>query len=242
MSRSEHGSVSSEKKVPIAPNEDWPSRALEFLRKIPAAGIVLSAFSGFCLAAASLIVKKTPNVNSVQILVSRSVVQIVFYLPLVFYYKLPMLGIVGERGPLFFRGFIGFIYAGLMYTAYRLIPLVDASAIIYSAPIYTTIIACIFLKEDCGVFQITAVLVTISGVIFVSRPTFIFPAETLILGNISDSAISTSSFVDPSEDIKNRVTGCVISLIAAVGSAVVVIMIRKMPQKHHRRLSSTRTQ
>lgn len=45
----------------------------------------------------------------------------IFYVPIIIYYKLPILGEHGERVPLFFRDTIGFIYASLMYTSYRLI-------------------------------------------------------------------------------------------------------------------------
>lgn len=80
----------------IDENDDILSKMLNFLKKIPAAGIILSATSGFCLAAASLIVKKTPNVNSVQIFVSRAVVQVIFFLPFIIYTSCPSLASVGS--------------------------------------------------------------------------------------------------------------------------------------------------
>lgn len=232
-------SVSSDQKS--QPDDDMLTKMLNFLRKIPASGIILSAMSGFCLAAASLIVKKAPNVNSVQILVSRAIVQFIFVLPFITYYKLPFFGIPGERLPLFMRGFIGFIYASLMYTSYRFIPLADASTIIFSAPVYVTIIACIFLKETCAVSQVVGVVITITGALLVSRPTFIFPVdietpidEKLINWKlINETLISGTPFnqtLIESDPIKDRVIGCSMAFCGAIGSAIVIIMIRKMPQ------------
>lgn len=120
-------SVSSDQKNQ-PDDDDMPTKMLSFLRKIPASGIILSAMSGFCLAAASLIVKKAPNVNSIQILVSRAIVQFIFVIPFIIYYKLPFFGIPGERLPLFMRGFIGFIYASLMY----LLPVHPSSGCVYN--------------------------------------------------------------------------------------------------------------
>ena len=57
----------------------------------------------------------------------------------------------------------------------RFIPLADASTIIYSTPIYTTILGRILLNESCSIIHIVAIIISMVGALIVSRPTFMFP-------------------------------------------------------------------
>ena len=91
--------------------------------------------------------------------------------------KMHPLGVKGERITLFFRGVFGFLGFALCYVAYRMIPFADASTIVYSAPVYVSIFACILLKEECGAFQTFTIALTIMGVLLISKPTFLFGSD-----------------------------------------------------------------
>ena len=54
-----------------APQEDLSTRIISRLRGIPCAGVVLAMLSGIFFATAGFIVKLIPEVNPVQIVVSR---------------------------------------------------------------------------------------------------------------------------------------------------------------------------
>jgi drug/metabolite transporter (DMT)-like permease len=101
-------------------------------------------------------------------------VQLLFYLPIVIWKRQSLLGAYGERGTLIARGVIGFAAFAGTYVAFRMIPLADVVTIVFSAPIYVSIFACVFLSESCGVFQILTISLTICGTLLISKPTFLF--------------------------------------------------------------------
>ena len=95
---------------------------------------------------------------------------------------------------------MGFIATNTKYFAIRALPLGDASAIFFSSPVFVMLIACMYLKEPCGFIQIVQILLTISGVIFVARPEFIFVGSEMIdidglIFAIASSLATGSSFV-----------------------------------------------
>jgi drug/metabolite transporter (DMT)-like permease len=87
---------------------------------------------------------------------------------------MPITGVKGERIVVLLRGVSGFFSFGLLYVAYRMIPLADASTIVFSAPIFTLIFAWLVLREECGLFQTFILIFTMAGVVLISRPSFLF--------------------------------------------------------------------
>lgn len=217
------------KMNPLADDQDFGRRGIELLRRIPASGIIMAGFSGVCFAVASFIVKKIPNVNSVQILVSRSIIQMAFYLPIMLINKMPLFGVPNERLPLFGRGFIGFFDVAFTYTSYRLLPLADASTIVFSAPVYTSFFAWIILKETCAFIHIINIVITIIGVLLVSKPSFLFPTPVGVYANETLTFNSNQTLIEE-PDNHARVTGSLIALSAAICASLVFINIRKMPK------------
>src|SRR4029079_13718782 len=59
---------------------------------------------------------------------------------------------------------------GLTFQALILLPLADATAINFTAPIFATILSFLILKEDVGPYRWAAVLVGFFGVLIVARP------------------------------------------------------------------------
>ena len=62
--------------------------------------------------------------------------------------------------------------------AFQNLPLGDASALIFTMPLWTGIFSRIFLKEKYTIAQLFCSIVGFSGVILVAKPTFIFPSDT----------------------------------------------------------------
>lgn len=52
--------------------------------------------------------------------------------------------------------------------------LADASVIIFSTPVFVAIFARLFLKEPCGIFNAITVVLTLIGVVLITRPPIIF--------------------------------------------------------------------
>jgi drug/metabolite transporter (DMT)-like permease len=68
------------------------------------------------------------------------------------------------------RGLVGTTSMGLGFTALGLLPLPEATALGYAAPLLTVIFAAMFLGEQVRVFRLTAVLVGLAGVMIVLSP------------------------------------------------------------------------
>lgn len=109
----------------------------------------------------------------------------------------------------------------LLYYAVQSMPLADATVITFSSPAFTCIFACIFLKEKCTLWDIVFMVFTITGVILIARPPFLF-------GSNNNGLKETYS-----EHLKGT--------IAAVGSAIcaslTLVVLRKMGKSVHYLLS-----
>ncbi|XP_013791668.1 solute carrier family 35 member G1-like [Limulus polyphemus] len=107
----------------------------------------------------------------------------------------------GQNGIIFsLRAILGTGSFVIYYFGFYYLPIGDASLIFFIQPIYTSLLACFFLRENCGPFEISTVLVDILGVALVASPSFLF---------------STQGF---SHD---HVVGCLCAIGAAAGEATV---------------------
>ena len=106
-----------------------------------------------------------------QILLMRSAVAMAILVVLfartgfgpVFHMERPGLQIV--------RAILGAAETGIFYAAVRYLPLADAMTFYLAGPIYVTILAAVFLREQVGWRRWTAVLVGFAGVVIALGPT-----------------------------------------------------------------------
>ena len=143
--------------------------------------------------------------------INRSIVQLVVYAPIMVYAGMKPMGAKGERTNLLLRGVFGFIAFALSYVSYRMIPLADASTIIFSAPVYVSVFACIILKEECGIFQTFTIGMTIAGVLLISKPTFLF-------GMDHESVV----------EVALRMEGTIVAFISSLCAALTFVMMRRL--------------
>lgn len=68
------------------------------------------------------------------------------------------------------RSISGVLSLGLLYFAITRIPLADATALAYAAPIFITVLAIFLLGESIGLRRWLAVLVGFAGVLLIARP------------------------------------------------------------------------
>lgn len=143
---------------------------------------------------------------------NRCCIQVIVFLPIIVYNGFSVFGVPGERLPLFSRGFFGCMSLITSYVSYRLMPLSDATTICASAPVFVAIVACVLLKEECGIFQIFTLIVTLSGVLLISRPTFIFGDQ----GDEEDNLEET------------RLQGTIVAIVSCLAGALIYIAIRQL--------------
>lgn len=68
------------------------------------------------------------------------------------------------------RSGLGLVSMGLTFQALILLPLADATAINFTAPIFATVLSFLLLKEEVGIHRWGAVLIGFAGVLVVARP------------------------------------------------------------------------
>jgi drug/metabolite transporter (DMT)-like permease len=136
-------------------------------------GIRYMAAAAFFFSVMSLLVKAAGQRLPVQeVVLARSSVGAVLC-----YYSLRRRGVPlwGERkGLLLLRGVLG--YAGLSCFFYALVhlPLAEATVIQYTNPVFTALLAVLFLSEHIRPRDLLLALVSLGGVVLMARPAFLF--------------------------------------------------------------------
>lgn len=118
---------------------------------------------------------------------------------------------------LFLRGFLGSNAMILLYYAVLQMPLADATVITFSNPVFTSLLAWIFLKERCSVWDVIFTISTLTGVVLIARPPFLFGGEISDIENNYD----------------NHLKGTVAAFVSAIAVACTMVILRKMGKNVH---------
>ncbi|XP_050435629.1 solute carrier family 35 member G1 [Adelges cooleyi] len=172
-------------------------------------GLLLAAVSSLFFSLTSLIVKWLHDVDPLELATVRFVGILLPTLPILIYkrqHPFPK----GKRLMLLLRSFCGATALTLTYYAFRLMPLADASAIVFSVPIVVAVFARIFLKEPCGLFHYFALFLTMIGVIMIARPPILF-----------NESMEHYNFFGP-----------LAAIVSTIFAAVVYILLRALKDVH----------
>ena len=170
-------------------------------------GILCRIGSGFSFATMGALLKlaSEQGLNAPELVFYRSL----FSLPVILFWvlKRESLAALRPRRPLahVWRCGLGLVSMGLTFQALILLPLADATAINFTAPIFATILSFLILKEHVGVHRWSAVFLGFIGVLIVARP-----------GGSSLPAL-----------------GVLIALIAALGQAGVTTTLRHLQKSEN---------
>ncbi|XP_048844013.1 solute carrier family 35 member G1 [Brienomyrus brachyistius] len=187
----------------------------------PGLGLFYALLASTFFSVVALLVKKIEGVHAVEISAIRCFFQMTFVLPALIYYKTGFLGPRGQRIFLFLRGILGSNAMILLYYAVQQMPLADATVIVFSNPVFTTVLAWIFLKEKCTIWDFVFTIFTLTGVILIARPPFLFGSDA--------SGIEG--------DYTNHVKGTIAAFLSAAGAACTLVVLRKMGKNVHYCLS-----
>ena len=230
-------------------------------------GLLLVATSAFLFSIMSLLIKVVNDHNHgmspFSIAFFRATGSFTFNLLWsVFYVKLPLRQVLGlgleltttQRCALFGRCLSGTVSLVSGFTAMTMLPLGDANALIFMAPIITFVLARIILKEKANTFDLACGLASMVGVIFVARPEFLFGTTTttttfidaandelnITLSTLlspSSSSSSSSSSGGGSNSSSNvlaasrelaHTLGVLVALLAACASGLAYVFVRKL--------------
>ncbi|XP_077206401.1 solute carrier family 35 member G1 isoform X2 [Paroedura picta] len=187
----------------------------------PGLGLFYTMLSALFFSVASLFLKMIEDVHSVEASAFRCVFQMTFILPGLIYYKTGFLGPKGKRVILLFRGLLGSSAMILLYYAYQVMPLADATVITFSSPVFTSLLAWIFLKEKYSPWDLLFTLFAITGVVLIARPPFLFGSKVAgIEGSYTD-----------------HLKGTIAALSSAIFAAATFVILRKVGKSVHYFLS-----
>jgi drug/metabolite transporter (DMT)-like permease len=135
-------------------------------------GILCRIGSGISFSTMGALLKlaSTQGMNAPELVFYRSL----FSLPVVLAWVLTRedLSVLRPKRPAahVWRSALGLLSMGLTFQALILIPLGEATAINFTAPIFATILSFVILKEEVGWHRWAAVAVGFAGVLVVARP------------------------------------------------------------------------
>ncbi|XP_052425985.1 solute carrier family 35 member G1-like [Carassius gibelio] len=187
----------------------------------PGLGLLYTLLASVFFSSAALLVKKIEGIHAIEISAIRCFFQMLFVMPAMIYYNTGFLGPRDMRIYLFFRGFLGSNAMILLYYAVLQMPLADATVIVFSNPVFTSLLAWIFLKERCTIWDVVFTIFTLTGVILIARPPFLFGGE---LSGIEG-------------DYTNHIKGTVAAFAGAIGAACTMVILRKIGKSVHYYLS-----
>lgn len=148
--------------------------------------------AAFCFSLMSLFVKLAgQRLPAAEIVFARSVFGVVITYTLVRRAGIPVWG--KRKSLLLLRGGIGFCGLVTYFYAVTKLPLGDVTAIFFTAPAFTALFAAILLKEGISRHELLGILVSLTGVALVARPSFIFGAGADSLDPLAVAAVLTSA-------------------------------------------------
>ncbi|XP_072481711.1 solute carrier family 35 member G1 [Notamacropus eugenii] len=183
----------------------------------PGLGLFYTLLSAFFFSVASLLVKKVQDIHSSEISAFRCVFQMLFVLPFMVYKKTGFWGPKGKRIFLLLRGVFGSTAMILLYYAFQLMPIADATVITFTTPVFTSLFAWIYLKEKYSLWDLFFTLFAIAGVVLIARPPFLFGYNTAGI----------------EENHSHHLRGALAAVGGAMCAALTLVILRKVGKSVH---------
>jgi drug/metabolite transporter (DMT)-like permease len=146
--------------------------AARTLRRIPP-GIRYMAAAAFFFSIMSVLVKVAgQRLPTQEIVLARSAVGAVLSWASLRLRRVPVRGT--RHGLLLLRGLLGYIALSAFFFGLTHLPLADATVIQYTNPVFTALLAALFLAEAIRRREMAFVLLSLAGVVLMTRPAFLF--------------------------------------------------------------------
>lgn len=180
--------------------------------KVPQIGIWYTLTSAVTMALSGMIViYLSGTLGPNQMVVSRMTIQLLCCLPVNAYRRVPFKHSRNAYLLLLLRSILGAINTSLIYITYQIMPVSSSKSIQYSAPVFAGLLGCVLLRESCSFVDTLLSFLTLSGVLLIAQPSFLF---------------ANSESIEGASDAK--VLGSIFSLLSAILSASVLIIMRKL--------------
>jgi drug/metabolite transporter (DMT)-like permease len=178
-------------------------------RALLSRGLRYMVAGAFFFSVMSMLVKLAGRgLPSQEIVFARSLVMMVLAAAALRRLRIPLLGT--RRRLLLLRGLLGFGALSCFYFALVRLPLADATVLQYTNPAFAAVFAIFVLGERLRRREVLSIALSLTGVLLVARPSFLFGAATAL---------------DP--------VAVAIALLGAVLSAAAYVLVRLLGSEHH---------
>mmetsp|Transcript_92149 Transcript_92149/g.201984 ORF Transcript_92149/g.201984 Transcript_92149/m.201984 type:complete len:452 (-) Transcript_92149:90-1445(-) len=204
-------------------NSKFPRAASRRTPKAEMPGWVAILLSALLFSVMGMLVRSVKSYfSSTQSMFVRSSIQGTASLSFLLITGRPILGEPHVRCMVMWRGVVGAVANWCFFFALTQIPLGDANAIFFTAPIFTAIYTtCLTRENRISVMEGIAALISVAGLFLVSRPPFLF----------GDSAIP-EEVEEP--DVKGgtvpRSLAVGLCLLGAAGNGYIPVVVRGIPK------------
>lgn len=168
-----------------------------------------------------MIVKSLNEIEVLELAIFRFFGIFIGSLPICLYKK-EVLFPEGKRTLLILRCILGSLNLIFSFYAIKMLPLADASVLLFTTPVFVAIFARIFLKEPCGIFHLVTILLTLLGIVLFAKPSVIFG---------SHKSSSKDSLLGQDEDTSSFY-GSIAAILSTIFSANVIILLRALRGVH----------
>jgi len=178
-------------------------------------GLVLAFVSGVLMTAYSSMIKMLDEMDSMQVVVIRGVLQLVLMGSIACYKRLSFTGVREQCVPtvLFLVSLTGGLRLIFIFTSFSRLPLGDSTTIVFSSPVFVMIFSICILKERCGLFRVGAGASLLGGVVLIAKPPIIFGSS------------------DDGEEDTYDLIGYVLVCLACLMSALGIVLTKKISKK-----------
>lgn len=180
-------------------------------------GLLLSLGSGVFFTLTAVIVKALHNVDAGLVACFRFAGILLFTIPILVNSGARICGPRDQWLWLLLRGLSGATALFLRYTALHYLPLANVTVILLSMPVFVAVFGRVFLNEECGIFHVILITVTLIGIGLTTKVTALFGWT----GQMSAA------------DWRSEVTGLSCSMAAVLIGAFVYVFVRKVKHVHH---------
>jgi len=190
-------------------------------------GIFYALFGSFLFTCSGFIIKQL-RVDFFDAILCRFILQTLILVAFVSYKKTKLInGSINLILLQIIRTIIATSGFFLFYTSYRYIPLPDLTTCRYTQVVWTAILAMIIFHERISISTVLAIIFTLTGVIFVAQPTFLFQ-NPQILSNKSQTIFNRTADIDYESDKSYRLLGLCLALGCSVSLSFSMVLNKKL--------------
>jgi len=195
-------------------------------------GYSFSLVAGLCFTISGVSLKLATEASSWQMLLIRSILQMLVMLLISLWTKSSLLG--SRDIAIMIRMVIQSIVGGLLlltvFETYTRLPIGDSTAILFSAPAFTMLLSICLLRDHCGIYRTVVCSLLLLGIVIISRPPSLFPP---IVSPSSNGSRKINVKVEHVSMLSQKTLGIILGVSSSILSAFLTIVIKKINHVVH---------